>query len=72
MRRAWSFVKHVMRAGKALATHKGLPLWLRILFIVGCIQIPVLPFDEIALALAVGIASVFYRPTLVSVWRASA
>lgn len=69
--RCWAFVKRVMRCGKALAKDQHLPKWLRVLFVVGCIQIPVLPFDEIALALAVGIMAVFYRPQLRGAWEGS-
>jgi hypothetical protein len=72
LRRAWRLVKRSIRTGRLLATDRGLPLWLRILFVIGCIQIPVLPFDEIALVLAVGIMAVFYRQTLRLAWQRAA
>lgn len=65
---AWQAVRHVLRCARALATSKTLPVWLRVLFVVGCVQIPVLPVDEICLVLAVGIMAVFYRPALRAAW----
>jgi hydrogenase/urease accessory protein HupE len=67
-RRTWAWLRRVVRTGLHLARNRELPLWLRILFVIGCIQIPVLPFDEIALVLAVGITAVFYRPALRAAW----
>lgn len=68
LRRLWRWIKRVIRAGKRLATDNTLPWWLRVLFVIGCIQIPVLPFDEIALVLAVGITAMFHRPALLRAW----
>lgn len=65
---AWHWFKRVVRTGLALAKHKGLPWWLRVMFVIGCIQIPVLPFDEIALVAAVGITAMFYREVLAGAW----
>ena len=45
-------VRTGMRAAKILATSRDLPLMLRILFVVGCIQIPVCPLDEVCMAIA--------------------
>jgi hypothetical protein len=61
-----------VRTGRTLATDRRLPRWLRVLFAVGCIQIPVLPFDEIALVLAVSILLVRHRPILREAWQRSA
>jgi hypothetical protein len=55
-----------------LATDRRIPTWLRVLFVIGCVQIPVLPIDEIALCLAVGILLVFHRPLLVEAWTRTA
>ena len=63
-----AFVRRVLRTARALATDRRLPTWLRVLFIVGCVQIPVLPIDEIALCVAVGILLVFHRPLLAETW----
>jgi hypothetical protein len=52
------------RAAKILATSRDLPRLLRILFVIGCVQIPVLPFDEIALAIALAWLAIFHRSTL--------
>jgi hypothetical protein len=72
LRRTWRTIKRSVRTGKILATDRGLPVWLRVLFIIGCIQIPVLPFDEIALVLAVAIMAVFYRSTMRLAWQRAA
>jgi hypothetical protein len=72
LRRGWRLVTRSIRTGRILATDRGLPLWLRILLVIGCIQIPVLPFDEIALVLAVAIMAVFYRATLRLAWQRAA
>lgn len=53
-----------LRASRILATDSDLPLVLRVLFIVGCVQVPFLPFDEIALAVALGWLLIFHRASL--------
>lgn len=63
-----AFVRRVLRTARSLATDKRLPAWLRVLFVVGCVQIPVLPIDEIALCAAVGILLIFHRPLLAETW----
>lgn len=71
LRRAWRFLRRVIGTGKRLATSRELPVWLRILFVIGCIQVPFLPFDEIALVLAVAITAVFFRPVLTGAWAST-
>lgn len=71
-RRAWRFVKRVLRTAHALAKDPRLPKWLRILFAIGCVQIPVLPFDEVALVLAVAIIAIRHRPVLRDAWATTA
>lgn len=67
-RPVWRFIKRVIRTGVRMAKSRHLPWWLRVLFVIGCVQIPLLPFDEIALVMAVGIAAIFYRPALLAAW----
>ncbi len=57
-------VQVYLRAARILATSQDLPWLLRILFVVGLIQIPVLPFDEIALAIALAWLALWHRDTL--------
>lgn len=68
---AWAYFKRVVRTGWALARHRHLPWWLRVMFVIGCIQIPVLPVDEMFLVAAVGITWLFYRATLAAAWTAT-
>jgi hypothetical protein len=63
-RRAWRAVRIGLKAARILATSKALPLPLRILLVIGCIQIPVLPVDEIALAIALAWLALRHRGTL--------
>ena len=72
LRQLGRFLARVVRCGRTLATDRRLPWWLRALFVVGCIQIPVLPVDEIALCVAVTILAVAYRPLLISAWKETA
>lgn len=72
VRKAWAMVRRALRCAHTLARSNKLPKWLRILFVIGCVQIPVLPVDELALLAAVAIMAVFYRPTLKSAWSESA
>ena len=60
-------VRRGMRIARALATDSRIPRWLRVLLVIGCIQIPVLPIDEICLAAALIILAVRYRSVLVTV-----
>lgn len=62
---AWRVFRRVLRALRQLATDKRLPRWLRVLLIIGCVQIPVLPIDEIALVAALAIIGIWYRAPLV-------
>jgi hypothetical protein len=62
--RGWHAFRRVLRALRQLATDKRIPRWVRVLLLVGCVQIPVLPIDEIALVLALTIIAVWYRPPL--------
>lgn len=62
-------VRRGVRIARALATDKRLPRWLRLLFAVGMVQIPVLPTDEIALALALAIVMLRYRRTVADIIR---
>lgn len=72
IRRTWQFIRRALRCAHTLARSDKLPRWLRVLFIIGCVQIPVLPIDELALIAAVGIMAVFYRPQLTHAWAESA
>jgi hypothetical protein len=75
IRAARAFAGRVFRTGKALAGKgSAFPLWLRLLYIVGMVQIPVLPVDEIALCAALVITACVpaYRRALVTAWQASA
>jgi len=53
-----------LRAARILATSRDLPRTLRVLFVIGLIQIPCLPTDEIALAIALGWMFIGHRATL--------
>jgi len=57
-------IRIALRAGRILATSRALPLALRALLIVGMIQIPMLPTDEIALAIALGWIALRHRDAL--------
>lgn len=72
IRKAWAMVRRALRCAHSLARSNKLPKWLRILFVIGCVQIPVLPVDELALLAAIAIMAVFYRPTLRAAWTESA
>ena len=63
-RQAMRTIRVCLRATRILATSNELPRTLRILFVIGCVQIPVLPFDEIAMAIALGWLAIFHRATL--------
>lgn len=67
-----AFIARVLRTAHSLARDPRLPRWLRILFLIGCVQIPVLPFDEIALVLATAILAINHRPILRDAWATAA
>src|ERR1022692_2988664 len=52
IRKVWRAVRIAMRAGKILATSRALPRTLRALLVIGMVQVPCLPTDEIALVIA--------------------
>jgi hypothetical protein len=58
------FVRVSYRAARNLATDPELPRTLKVLFGIGLVQIPVLPFDEIALAIALAWLFIAYRARL--------
>lgn len=62
--RAWRAFRRMLRALRQLATDRRIPRWVRILLVVGCVQIPVLPIDEIALVMALAIIGIWYRQPL--------
>src|SRR5450755_697582 len=63
-RRAWRTVRIAMRAARILATSRALPWPLRALLIVGMVQIPCLPTDEVALVIALAWLGLRHRGTL--------
>lgn len=67
MLRVWGFVRHVARAGKALATDRTLPRWLRVVLVVACLPIPG-PVDNLVQIGAVVIVAIWYRPALINAW----
>ena len=69
IRKAAGQVRRGMRIARALATDTRIPRWLRVLLVIGCVQIPVLPVDEICLASALIILAVRYRAVLAAVVR---
>lgn len=64
VKRGWQALRQIMKAVKQLAKDKRLPWWLRGLLLVGLVQIPVLPIDEIALVAAIAIIAIWYRQPL--------
>lgn len=64
--------RRLLKCGRTLATDRRLPRWLRVLFLIGCVQVPFLPFDEVALALAVGIIALRHRALLREAWMGAA
>lgn len=72
LRRAWRVLRTAMRAARMLLTvRKAFPWWLRALIIVGCVQVPMLPTDELALIAAAVVLLVRFRPLLKVCWRAA-
>ena len=57
-------VRTGLRAARILATSGELPRTLRILFVVGLVQVPFCPLDEICLAVALGWMFIGHRATL--------
>jgi hypothetical protein len=64
VKRAGRAIRIALRAARIVARHPALPWPLRALFIAGLIQVPVLPADEIALAIALLWLVIGYRPVL--------
>jgi hypothetical protein len=67
MTKAMGHIRRGMRIARALATDSRIPRWLRILLAIGCVQIPVLPVDEICLATALAILVIRYRAVLLAI-----
>ena len=63
-RAAMRVIRVCLRAARILATSNELPRTLRVLFVIGCVQIPVCPVDEVAMAIALGWLAIFHRATL--------
>lgn len=63
-RKGWRGLRIGLKAARILALSKSLPLPLRVLLVVGCVQVPVLPVDEIALGVALGWLFLRHRGTL--------
>lgn len=61
----------MLAARMLLTVRKALPWWLAALLIIGCIQVPFLPTDELALAAALLILWFRYRPLLRVCWCAA-
>ena len=61
---ALAAVRTGMRAARLLASDASLPWPLRVLFVVGMIQIPFSPVDELALAVALAWLLIWHRPEL--------
>jgi hypothetical protein len=71
-RRITRAIRIGFRAAKILARSPELPRTLRVLFVVGLVQVPVLPTDEIALAIALSWLAIFHRNTLRAAFTAAA
>lgn len=63
-----SNIRRALRAAKSLSRDKRLPKWLRVLFVIGCVQIPVLPTDEVAMAIALTVLWFRHRAILLEAW----
>ena len=63
-RRSWRGIRIGLRAARILATSRALPWPLRVLLVLGCIQVPFLPADELCLAVALGWLFLRHRGTL--------
>lgn len=72
MKRALRFARRVLRTAHSLARDSRLPKWLRVLFLIGCVQVPFLPFDEIALVAATAVLLISHRPILRDAWTRAA
>ena len=66
--RALRTIRICLRTARILATSGELPRALRILFVIGCIQIPFSPVDEIAMVIALGWLAIFHRATMQAAW----
>lgn len=62
--KAWRGLRIGMKAARILALSKALPWPLRVLLVLGCIQVPFLPTDELCLAVALGWLFLRHRGTL--------
>ena len=71
-RKSWRTLRTAILAGRMLLTvRKALPWWLTGLLVIGCIQVPFLPTDELALAAALSVLWFRYRPLLRVCWLAA-
>jgi hypothetical protein len=64
LRSALAAVRTGMRAARLLASDASLPWPLRVLFVIGMIQIPFSPVDELALAVALAWLLIWHRAQL--------
>lgn len=72
MRKAMRAAATGLRTVRYLVTiRRAFPWWLRALLVIGAIQVPVLPSDEIAAVMAAVVLLAFYRPALRVAWRAA-
>ena len=70
--KGWRAVRLALRTiGYLVTMRRAFPLPLRILLVIGAIQVPVLPTDEIAAVIAVTWLMLRYRPTLRVAYRAA-
>jgi hypothetical protein len=65
---SWQMFRRGMRCARIVRRDPRLPWWEKGLLIVGCIQIPVLPTDEICLALGLLFLALRFRHVLSSAW----
>lgn len=64
-------IRRTLRTARSLATDQRVPRWLRWLFLFGLLPIPVIPIDELALVVALGILATFHRDLVTDAWRKS-
>jgi hypothetical protein len=70
--RAWRAARVGLLTVRYLVTiRRAFPRWLRVLLIIGAVQIPCLPTDELAAVIAVAVLVIRYRPALRVAWRAA-
>lgn len=65
------YAPRALRAGRTVATTRDLPIWLRVLYVLGVQVWCPLPIDEAFLALAIlaTLCVPAYRRTLAAAWR---